>query len=83
MAVQVDGVLYRVPRYGFEQLSQSVFRDVFTIPQGDAVVEGSSDDHPIVLTGCTNQEFESFLKVMYTLYVPSRPHSSRAEVVFT
>jgi hypothetical protein len=39
---------------------------MFALPQGDQLdKEGSIDENPIKLFGCTNLEFESLLQVIY------------------
>lgn len=70
--------MHRVPRHGLEECS-SVFRDMFSLPQAIAPVsdesgaekqipkEGEDDENPIKLVGCTNEEFESLIDVMYPL----------------
>ncbi|KAJ3536484.1 hypothetical protein NMY22_g6024 [Coprinellus aureogranulatus] len=73
---EVEGVVYRVPKHGLEECS-SVFRDMFSLPQAKwssadgadekASKEGEADDNPIKLSGCTSDEFESLIDVMYPL----------------
>ncbi|KAJ3534856.1 hypothetical protein NMY22_g6738 [Coprinellus aureogranulatus] len=73
---KVEGVVYRVPKHGLEECS-SVFRDMFSLPQAKwssadgadekASKEGEADDNPIKLSGCTSDEFESLIDVMYPL----------------
>ncbi|KAJ3503357.1 hypothetical protein NMY22_g18274 [Coprinellus aureogranulatus] len=74
---QVEGTLFRVLKHGFAKWSESVFRDMFSLPQGTAETrEGETDDNPIKLVGCTKAEFESLLELMYptkTLGLPSLP----------
>jgi hypothetical protein len=45
----------------------SSFGTLFTLPQGDITVEGTSDDNPIVLQGDTPEEFRNFLWSLYAL----------------
>ncbi|KAL4068136.1 hypothetical protein J3A83DRAFT_3816544 [Scleroderma citrinum] len=60
----VEGCLFRVPREPLEEES-TVFGDMFLLPQGDqVVVEGLSDENPIVLQGIDKGEFEPLLKVL-------------------
>ncbi|KAI6046753.1 hypothetical protein EDC04DRAFT_2887608 [Pisolithus marmoratus] len=74
----VEDSLFRVPREPFQQESE-VFRDMFSLPQGDSlVVEGSSDEKPIRLDGTNKDDFEQLLKVLlYRMYgsQPNLPHS--------
>lgn len=70
--MQVEGTLYRVYKHAFVQWSQSVFRDMFSLPQGPlGSREGDNDENPIQLSGCTKSEFQSLLDVFYPAYVPS------------
>lgn len=45
----------------------SSFSTLFTLPQGEIAVEGTSDDNPIVLHGDTPEEFRHFLWSLYAL----------------
>ncbi|KAI9573681.1 hypothetical protein HD554DRAFT_2012970 [Boletus coccyginus] len=45
----------------------SSFSTLFTLPQGNITVEGTSDDNPIVLHGDTAEEFRNFLWSLYAL----------------
>lgn len=45
----------------------SSFSILFTLPQGDYALDGSSDEHPVILRGDTVEEFRSFLWAMYAL----------------
>ncbi|KAF5332218.1 hypothetical protein D9611_008018 [Ephemerocybe angulata] len=65
LVLKVDDMLYRIPKHHLVQSSQ-VFRDMFDLPQGPDS-EGSTEENPIVLTGCTNEEFESLLEVLVGL----------------
>lgn len=47
----------------------SSFSTMFSLPQGNAEVEGRSDDNPIVLTGESPEEFRHFLWALYALFV--------------
>lgn len=70
---QVEGTLYRAFKESFTQWSQSVFRDMFSLPQGSSEGErpreGDTDANPIRLVGCTKAEFESLLELMNPRYV--------------
>ncbi|KAF5313593.1 hypothetical protein D9611_010130 [Ephemerocybe angulata] len=64
---KVEDTLFRVPRHGLEDASD-VFADMFRLPTGvddQTVVEGQSNDNPIVLEGYTSSEFRSLLKILY------------------
>lgn len=61
---QVEEVVHRVPKYYLETWS-TMFKDMFQLPQGPEA-EGQSEDNPIVLSGCTNAEFESLMDVLMT-----------------
>ena len=61
---QVEDCLFRVPREPLEEES-TVFADMFLLPQGEQViVEGQSDENPIVLQGIEKDEFEPLLKAL-------------------
>lgn len=60
---QVEGVLFKVPRFKFER-SSSVFSDMFAIPAEDSQ-EGSSDDKPIRLELIEQVDFQRFLSAMF------------------
>ncbi|CAE6524002.1 unnamed protein product [Rhizoctonia solani] len=65
IAIQIEGTLFNVHKY---QLAKSeVFSDMFKMPkpEGNAPVEGSSLEHPIVLKGVTASDFASLLTVLY------------------
>jgi len=66
LAWQVEGTLFRVPKYGFEE-SPGVFSTVFKLPPNpeNPNVEGSSDEHPFELHGISKIDFRSFLRVLY------------------
>ncbi|TEB18451.1 hypothetical protein FA13DRAFT_1745773 [Coprinellus micaceus] len=54
VTLKVENKLYRVPRHHLETWSQ-VFRR-----------HGTSEDNPIVLSGCTSKEFENLMEVILT-----------------
>lgn len=60
----MEETIHRVPKYHLETWS-TMFKDMFALPQGPNA-EGSSEENPIVLTGCTNLEFESLMDVLLT-----------------
>ena len=65
---QGEDTLHRVIKQGLEQYSRSVFRDMFALPQGEVLDrEGTTDENPIKLVGCTSLEFESLLEVIYPM----------------
>ncbi|KAJ3503638.1 hypothetical protein NMY22_g18181 [Coprinellus aureogranulatus] len=79
---EVEGTLYRVGKYGFVNWSQSVFRDMFSLPQSSGVDrEGDSDENPIKLSGCTRSEFESLLDIFYPREGPEVPELSKEQWV--
>ncbi|PBK73979.1 hypothetical protein ARMSODRAFT_929447 [Armillaria solidipes] len=60
----VENTLFNVPRYHFETFSE-VFKTMFALPQSDNLsIDGSSDEHPLVLQGVTAQDFRSLLSAM-------------------
>ncbi|TFK89040.1 hypothetical protein K466DRAFT_546042 [Polyporus arcularius HHB13444] len=69
---QVGKRLFKVPRRRFEQESEN-FRDMFALPTSDGNVEGSSDEHPLLLEGIAEEEFRTLLRVMF------RPHYGASE----
>ncbi|KAI6046289.1 hypothetical protein EDC04DRAFT_3086367 [Pisolithus marmoratus] len=62
---QVEDRLFRVPRHTLE-VQSPVFNDMFTFPPPPGVdVEGSSDEHPIVLPDLvTVEDFKRLLRVL-------------------
>jgi hypothetical protein len=40
---------------------------MLSLPQGDKLAEGNSDDNPIMLSGDTVEEFRDFLWTLYSL----------------
>ena len=62
--IQVEGVLFKVPRRPFEQ--DSAFGDTFNLPPLDGTTEeGTSDEHPLPLHGIKEAEFRALLSVMF------------------
>ncbi|KAG9315873.1 hypothetical protein JVU11DRAFT_3522 [Chiua virens] len=61
----VGNTLFNVHR-SIVSADSSSFSDLFSLPQGD-IVEGKSDDNPIVLHGDTPEEFRNFLWSLYAL----------------
>ncbi|KZT60673.1 hypothetical protein CALCODRAFT_492225 [Calocera cornea HHB12733] len=62
----VDGTLFKVHRYLFEQ--SEVFRAMFSLPPPKGTpVEGSSDSNPVRLEGVSNIAFEHLLWYMYPM----------------
>lgn len=59
---QVEGTLFKVPRYKFEENS-SVFKDMFDIPATDNQ-EGWADDNPIRLDSVEKIDFQRFLTAL-------------------
>lgn len=54
------------------QQESTVFRDMFSMPQGSQnMVEGQSDDKPIRLDGVTKNDFEQLLKALFHRLVRS------------
>jgi hypothetical protein len=65
---QVENILFRVHRAIFDQ--SEVFQDMFRVPgSGDAVTDGTDDEHPLILHGYTAEDFRQLLKVTMPLYV--------------
>ncbi|KAF8555263.1 hypothetical protein OG21DRAFT_932211 [Imleria badia] len=64
--LRVGNTLFNVHRSTLSADSSS-FSTLFTLPQGDIAVEGTSDDNPIVLHGDTPEEFRHFLWSLYAL----------------
>ncbi|KAI0040828.1 hypothetical protein FA95DRAFT_1549397 [Auriscalpium vulgare] len=62
----VQNVLFNVHRTTLSKDS-STFSGMFSIPQGDALAEGQTDDKPVVLVGDTAPEFRNFLWALYAL----------------
>ncbi|KAL1729694.1 hypothetical protein EV714DRAFT_251192 [Schizophyllum commune] len=69
--VLVDNVLFNVHRSILSK-DGSLFATMLSLPQGQVVVEGCSDEHPIVLMDDAADEFRHFLRALYAL-----PHELR------
>jgi hypothetical protein len=64
----VEDTLFRVHRFIFQ--NSEVFQDMFSVPQGDGgTIEGTDDEHPLVLPGYLAYDFEQLLKVLLPQYV--------------
>jgi hypothetical protein len=64
----VENVLFRVNKAIFDQ--SEVFCDMFRLPApGDAMTEGSDDDHPLILHGYLAEEFRQLLRIISPLFV--------------
>ena len=61
--------MFKVLRRTFENDSEH-FRDMFTLPPGESVVEGSDAQHPIHVEGTSKFEMLQLLKVLYPTCVP-------------
>lgn len=62
---QVEGCLFKVPRRPFEDQSD-VFKSMFTLPPGqNIVVDGMSDDKPLLLENIKKDDFRAFLHVLF------------------
>lgn len=64
MTFVVEERLFRVHRYFFEWESD-FFKSMFSLPSGNAITEGMSDDTAIPLPGVTIRQFESLLDFFY------------------
>ncbi|GJJ12610.1 hypothetical protein Clacol_006853 [Clathrus columnatus] len=63
----VENTYYKVPRRKL-CLSSSVFQDLFSLPPDSSFpAEGESDEHPIILQGISNIDFERLLTYLYPL----------------
>ncbi|KZT27464.1 hypothetical protein NEOLEDRAFT_1240395 [Neolentinus lepideus HHB14362 ss-1] len=62
----VEKTLFNVHKSMLSRDSSS-FATMFDLPQGEGPIEGTSDDHPILLAGDTVDEFRNFLWAMYAL----------------
>jgi len=60
--------VYCVSRCEFERTSE-VLKDMFATPEagGHEIVEGSSEEHPIILAGYLKVDFDVLLKVMFPM----------------
>jgi hypothetical protein len=70
MGYQVENQLFKVHRHYFIQGSE-IFRDMFsqasTCEGASMVIEGISDDKPIVLSQVTVKEFKVLLRFFYAM----------------
>ncbi len=61
---QVENQLFRVARHLFVNTSE-VFSTMFSLPQDNVgVVDGSDDEHPLVLQGVESADFENILEAL-------------------
>jgi hypothetical protein len=66
--VQVENTLFRVPRFVFKD--SSVFQDMLSVPQGDSgTLEGTNEEHPLVLPSYQANDFRQLLRVLLPQYV--------------
>ncbi|KAK0486319.1 hypothetical protein IW261DRAFT_791366 [Armillaria novae-zelandiae] len=64
ITILVEDQLFKVTRRMFEESSE-VFSTMFSLPQGgSSPVDGSDDEHPLVLQGIKSVDFESLLKAI-------------------
>ena len=63
----MEDELYKIPKHRFEREHGNIFQTMFSLPQtkSGAGVEGSSDDHPIILNGVLKADWDVFLKLLY------------------
>ncbi|KIM84445.1 hypothetical protein PILCRDRAFT_67743, partial [Piloderma croceum F 1598] len=60
----VEGILFKLPRYLFEE-SSDLFRDMFSLPAPEgASYDGCSDEQPLFLEGVRKADFRRLLKAM-------------------
>ncbi|KAJ7157740.1 hypothetical protein C8R46DRAFT_852931, partial [Mycena filopes] len=65
----VENILFKVPRWQFERHS-GVFATTFSLPQpGEGGVEGSTDEHPLLLNGIKAKDFKALLGILYPLSI--------------
>ncbi|KAK0459191.1 uncharacterized protein EV420DRAFT_1538801 [Desarmillaria tabescens] len=75
----VEDQLFKVTRHMFEESSE-VFSTMLSLPQGTtSPVDGSDDEHPLVLQGVKSADFENLLKVMVHTGRESVPKLSHNE----
>ncbi|KAK0241225.1 hypothetical protein EDD85DRAFT_901611 [Armillaria nabsnona] len=74
--IQVEDQLFKVTRRMFEESSE-VFSTMFSLPQrGSSPVDGSDDEHPLVLQGIKSTDFENLLKaIMFIFFIRTAPKS--------
>jgi BTB/POZ domain len=67
--IQVENQKYKIHRYFLVRESE-FFKDLFNLPQpeGTTGVEGSDDEHPLVLPETTIVELENLLRFFYFGY---------------
>lgn len=64
ITILVEDQLFKVTRRMFEESSE-VFSTMFSLPQGgSSSVDGSDDEHPLVLQGIKSADFENLLKAI-------------------
>jgi hypothetical protein len=62
LIVQIENVLFRVPKALFEQ--SETFSDMFRLPSPrKVIVDGSDDEHPLYLEGYLASDLRQLLRV--------------------
>ncbi|KIM76078.1 hypothetical protein PILCRDRAFT_78180, partial [Piloderma croceum F 1598] len=62
--LQVEGTLFKLPRYLFKE-SLDIFRDMFSLPAPEGTsYDGCSDEQPLFLEGVHKEDFRRLLKAM-------------------
>ncbi|TDL18232.1 hypothetical protein BD410DRAFT_843064 [Rickenella mellea] len=69
--------LFNVPRHYFEQ--STVFVDMFKLPSGKKIEEGTSIQHPIELKNVSVEDFKAFLKLLIPRPGHEKDELTRAE----
>ncbi|KAH6910303.1 hypothetical protein BKA70DRAFT_1100822, partial [Coprinopsis sp. MPI-PUGE-AT-0042] len=65
LILKAGNTLFKVPSFYFRRESK-VFQDMYQLPQGDAApVDGSSEEHPLILHGIQANDLECILRVMF------------------
>ena len=61
---KVGETLFRINKRLLTGSESSVFASMFSLPQSE-VVEGQTDERPIVLEGDSLEQFEALMKILY------------------
>ncbi|EIW80346.1 hypothetical protein CONPUDRAFT_28841, partial [Coniophora puteana RWD-64-598 SS2] len=61
----VENTLFKIPSHVLSDHSD-VFQAMFSLPTGESIAEGLTDDNPVALKGITSFDFKQLLKVLYS-----------------
>ncbi|KAJ7513305.1 hypothetical protein B0H11DRAFT_2182486 [Mycena galericulata] len=63
--IQAESILFKIHRHHLTRGSASIFKDMFSLPSGDHIAQGSSETNPIFLSGDTAERLAAFCSFAY------------------